>query len=77
MPKPTPADLSIPPLSLATLTQPLNVGLSIETLLAELNERFPEQSPQFREDHEMLMWRGGQRDVVMWIQSKVDESQAE
>jgi hypothetical protein len=74
MPNTPPVDLSVPPLSLETLSQPINVGLSVETLLKELDARFPERSPQYTEDHVKLMWRGGQRDVVNWIRSRIEET---
>jgi hypothetical protein len=73
MPNTSPIDLSVPPLSLETLAQPLNVGLSVETLLKELDERFPEQSPGFFEEYPKLMWRGGQRSVVNWIRSRITD----
>jgi hypothetical protein len=36
-------------------------------LIEELNQRFPQKSPQKGEPHEDLMWRGGQRSVVEFL----------
>lgn len=55
------------------LLGPLNLGLTTSKLLDELEELFPEQSPQYNEKIEKLMWRGGQRDVVNWIRSRITQ----
>lgn len=62
-----------PELTAHDLLGPLNLGLSTKDLLDELEEVFPEQSPQYNEKIEKLMWRGGQRDVVRWIRSRLME----
>lgn len=63
----------MPEITAQDLLGPINLGLTPETLLNELEARFPELSPQYREDHDKLMWRGGQRDVVNWIRSRITE----
>ena len=45
-------------------------------LLDELNSRFRFQSPQYLEQHDILMWRGGQRSVVDFIQTLYEEQEA-
>jgi len=44
-------------------------------LLDELNSRFPVQAPQYLEQHDILMWRGGQRSVVDFIQTIYEEQE--
>lgn len=44
-----------------------------EELLNELEERFPNQSPQLDETHQQLMWRGGQRSVVEFLRRQFEE----
>jgi hypothetical protein len=62
-----------PELSTQDVLGPISLGLTTDKLLTELEEVFPEQSPQFNEKYEKLMWRGGQRDVVRWIRSRLME----
>lgn len=45
-------------------------------LLDELNSRFRVKSPQYLEKHDILMWRGGQRSVVDFIQTLYEEQEA-
>jgi hypothetical protein len=42
-------------------------------LLEELNQRFPQKSPHLSEEFSHLMWRGGQRSVVDFLQTIHDE----
>ena len=42
-------------------------------LIEELNRRFPDKSPTYLEEHPLLMWRGGQRSVVDFLQTIHDE----
>jgi hypothetical protein len=51
----------------------LNLGLSIEQLLAELEDVFPPVNPTPDTSINNIMYRSGQRSVVEWIQSKLDE----
>lgn len=48
-------------------------GLSTDSLLAELEDYFPEESPGRTESLEDLMWRGGQRNVVNWIRERIND----
>jgi hypothetical protein len=36
-------------------------------LIEELNNRFPNRSPDLAEEYSELMWRGGQRSVVEFL----------
>jgi len=47
--------------------------LSTDSLLAELESTFPEESPNRTECLEDLMWRGGQRSVVNWIKERIND----
>jgi hypothetical protein len=61
--------LSMPKeLSLQDVTE-----LSTDSLLAELESTFPEESPNRTESLEDLMWRGGQRNVVNWIRERIND----
>lgn len=62
-----------PELTASDLLGPINLGLSVDGLLKELNTVFPETSPDKGESYEDLRWRGGQRSVVRWIQSRLQE----
>jgi hypothetical protein len=45
-------------------------------LLEELNRRFPIRSPELDEQHSELMWRGGQRSVVDFLETIYAEQEA-
>jgi len=45
-------------------------------LLEELNKRFPAKSPDRNETHSDLMWRGGQRSVVDFLNTIYEEQEA-
>lgn len=51
----------------------LNLGLTVEQLLAELEDVFPPVNPTPDTTLSNVMYRAGQRSVVEWIQSKLDE----
>jgi hypothetical protein len=63
----------MPDITARDLLGSIDLGLTVEALLKELDEVFPEQSPQYNESIEKLKWRGGQRDVVRWIRSRLQE----
>ena len=45
-------------------------------LIIELNRRFPNQSPQIGETHQDLIWRGGQRSVIDFLNKAFEEQDA-
>ena len=49
------------------------LGLTVEQLLAELEDVFPPVNPTPDTSLSQVMFRAGQRSVVEWIQSKLDE----
>jgi hypothetical protein len=36
-------------------------------LIDELNKRFPDKSPSLDENYQELMWRGGQRSIIKFL----------
>lgn len=44
-------------------------------LLEELNKRFPAKSPDKNETHVDLVWRGGQRSVVDFLNTIYEEQE--
>jgi hypothetical protein len=63
----------MPKLTASDFLGPINLGLTPKDLLKELNDVFPEASPEYNETIEQLRWRGGQRSVVRWIQSRLNK----
>lgn len=51
----------------------LNLGLTPESLLAELEENFPQFLPQPTDPINMIMYKAGQRSVVEWISYRLSE----
>jgi hypothetical protein len=48
-------------------------GLQLSTLLAQLEENFPPINPHPDNPLALIMYRSGQRSVVEWIQSQLNE----
>jgi hypothetical protein len=51
----------------------LNLGLTVEQLLAELEDVFPPVNPTPDTSLNQIMYRAGQRSVLEWIQNKLDD----
>jgi len=51
----------------------LNLGLTVDQLLAELEDVYPPVNPTPDTSLSQIMYRAGQRSVVEWIKSKLDE----
>lgn len=51
----------------------LNLGLTVERLLEELEDTFPTVNPTPDTSLNTIMFRGGQRSVVEWVQSRLSE----
>jgi hypothetical protein len=49
------------------------LGPSLESILQELEERFPPVTPHPKEDIGAIMYKSGQRSVVEWIKDRVSE----
>ena len=50
------------------------LGMTASSLLQELMETFPPINPTPTMTMEQIMYQAGQRSIVEWIQSKMDES---
>ena len=51
----------------------LNIGLTVERLLLELEDTFPVVNPTPDNSTNQIMFRAGQRSVVEWVQSRLSE----
>ncbi len=51
----------------------LNIGLTVEKLLEELEDKFPPENPHPKENITSIMYKAGQRDVIDWISNRITE----
>ena len=51
----------------------LNLGLTVEQLLVELEDVFPPVNPTPDTSLNQIMYRADQRSVLEWIQNKLDD----
>jgi hypothetical protein len=49
-------------------------GMTFSSLLQELFDTFPPINPTPQMTMEQIMYQAGQRSIVEWIQTKMDES---
>lgn len=49
----------------------IQLGLTVEKLLSELEENFPQFLPQPSDPSNMIMYKSGQRSVVEWIANRI------
>jgi hypothetical protein len=49
------------------------LGPNVESLLVEMEEKFPPINPHPKEELASIMYKSGQRSVVEWYQSRLDE----
>ena len=49
------------------------LGPNPESLLIEMEEKFPPINPHPKEELASIMYKSGQRSVVEWYQSRLDE----
>jgi len=54
------------------MLEPL-IGPNAQAILQELEEKFPPVNPHPKEDIGAIMYKSGQRSVVEWIQTKLNE----
>lgn len=52
----------------------LNLGLTVEALVSELQETFPVFLPQPSDPQNMIMYKSGQRSVVEWVLNRINEN---
>ena len=51
----------------------LNLGLNLEKLIALANETYPATTPTPQDSMETIMYKAGQRSVVEWLETSVEE----
>ena len=49
----------------------LNIGLTVDALVSELEDRFPLTNPGPADQINSIMYQAGQRSVVDWINSRI------
>jgi hypothetical protein len=49
------------------------LGPNLESILQELEEKFPPVTPHPKEDIGAIMYKSGQRSVVEWLRDRVSE----
>ena len=54
------------------ILEPL-IGPTLPSVLAELEENFPQVNPHPKEDIGSIMYKAGQRSVVEYIKKRIDE----
>ena len=53
------------------MLEPL-IGPTVESLLLEMEEKFPPVNPHPKEEIGTIMYKAGQRSVVEWYQERID-----
>ena len=48
------------------------IGPTIESLVNEMEEKFPPVNPHPKEELSSIMYKAGQRSVVEWYKSRLD-----
>jgi len=55
------------------MLEPL-LGPTLESILLELEEKFPTLTPHPKEDIQSIMFKAGQRSVVEWYRDRLEET---
>jgi hypothetical protein len=53
----------------------LNLGLTVEKLLAEMEDSFPPFLPQPSDPQNLIMYKSGQRSVVEWVSNRLTQEE--
>ena len=53
----------------------LSLGLTVERLLAEMEDNFPQFLPQPNDPNNLIMYRSGQRSVVEWFANRISDEE--
>ena len=53
----------------------LNIGLTVDAIVSELEQRFPLTNPSPDTSLSTIMYQAGQRSVVDWINSRIDNEE--
>jgi len=49
------------------------LGPNVESLLIEMEEKFPPLNPHPKEELASIMYKAGQRSVIEWYRSRIDD----
>jgi len=49
------------------------LGPNVESLLIEMEEKFPPINPHPKEELASIMYKSGQRSVIEWYRARLDE----
>ena len=49
------------------------LGPNLESLVAEMDEKFPPVTPHPKEELASIMYKAGQRSVIEWFQNRLEE----
>jgi hypothetical protein len=49
------------------------LGPNVQSLLIEMEEKFPPINPHPKEELASIMYKSGQRSVIEWYRSRLDE----
>ena len=49
------------------------LGPNVESLLIEMEEKFPPINPHPKEELASIMYKSGQRSVIEWYKARLDE----
>jgi len=50
------------------------LGPNLQSILSELEDKFPPVNPHPKEELNTIMYRSGQRSVVEWMRDRLEES---
>ena len=50
------------------------LGPSLESIILEMDEKFPPINPHPKEELASIMYKAGQRNVVEWLHDRVNEA---
>jgi len=53
----------------------LNIGLTVDALLEELKDVYPNSLPSPHDAYQIIMYRAGQRSVVEWIKQRIQNEE--
>ena len=53
----------------------LNLGLTVDRLLEELEAQFPPFTPHPKEELNTIMYQAGQRSIVEWIKKRINDEE--
>ena len=54
------------------MLEPL-LGPNVESILLELEEKFPPVNPHPKEEISAIMYKAGQRSVIEWLRNRLEE----